>query len=1252
MKRKRCAAMLMASLMLFNQAAVFAAYETEGTAQTSAYAYENTVEYDVTGGTISFDKDTGEVYHASDSVTEVIIPEEIEGATVRTIRYGAFSGKYKLTKVVLPDTITSIGDSAFANCTALRSINLPDSVTSIGTYAFAGAPLGSTLGSVLKLPANLETLGDYPFDINSGVSAFTLAESNPNFAVKDGILYTKDMQTLLACPAKKGGTINVPDGVKTIADRAFDFTVADEVILPDTVGTIGDRAFRAADYQHSGVSSYLKTVRMSKNIKSIGDYAFHERHVLEMPELPDTLEELGAYAFENCTAITSVKVPKNIKKINDQTFYCCTSLKEVSLPEGLESIGKSAFLSTPIENIDIPSTVREIGESAFTNCKNIKSVVIPDGVTVINARTFSECESLKEVSVPNSVKMVGDYAFAVTAVESIDLPDLDGLGEGVFSDCSELVSVNTPNGLPSLPGHLFQSCSKLKNFTVNENAQMSDYVGEYTFLNCTSLTDEDMKKLPAKTRSFGYGAFAGCTGLVAPELPSGLTGIGERAFADCTNLTDIVLPDGFKEFVGYGAFHGCTSLTNVVIPNTVNSIAGGTFVSCKALEEISIPKSVVELNGDIFFGCDDLKKVYLNSNIKYIYNDPFRYSNQDAANALHKPQITLYVPENSVIHKWAVDNEYNFEIYEEPKNTEYEVTGGSLLFDEKTGFIMGYIGEPTVIEIPDEIKGVKVVGIGSGAFKECESLTDVKISKNVGYIGPAAFSNCTKLESIELPPITKIEAETFFFCTSLKSIDIPKTVTEIGKKAFLQNYVLEKVSMGDNVTNIGEMAFKNCYKLESIKLSKGIKKIEDEAFTSDAMLYDITLPDGLEYIGTNAFYSCFCNTLIKQGEYRLTIPDSVTYIGSYAFSSCQGVYYMDLPKNITQIEHDTFYYMTHLREVEIPSSVKTIDYDAFFQCSGLKSVTLNEGLEVIGERAFCRCTNLFEVNIPATVTTVNNEAFAQNDTTMMSSYRTASNLMAIHIPKSVVYMGDNIFHGDQTTKLVLFVEKDSTAEQYAKDNNLIYSYGEFVQYPVDGGNIYFDTGNNNIVCADNLNYIKSVNIPSEIDGVKVETIGTGAFSGAYNMKKVVIADGITKIGSQAFNNCGNLESAVIPASVTEIGGYAFSGLYNKENFVMYVYPESYAEQYAKDNGFNYEYISEEEHFAGDADGDGEITAGDSAYVLQKALVSTFELPVQKSDPENWKTYIDVDRDGEITAGDSAYVLQKALVRTFKFPIEK
>ena len=72
---------------------------------------------------------------------------------------------------------------------------------------------------------------------------------------------------------------------------------------------------------------------------------------------------------------------------------------------------------------------------------------------------------------------------------------------------------------------------------------------------------------------------------------------------------------------------------------------------------------------------------------------------------------------------------------------------------------------------------------------------------------------------------------------------------------------------------------------------------------------------------------------------------------------------------------------------------------------------------------------------------------------------------------------------------------------------------------------------------------------------------------------------------------------------------------------------------------------------GDVDGDNSVSASDAAFVLQKALISTFELPIQKQ-TDDWLKYTDVDADNNITASDATFILQKALISTFELPAEK
>lgn len=160
-----------------------------------------------------------------------------------------------------------------------------------------------------------------------------------------------------------------------------------------------------------------------------------------------------------------------------------------------------------------------------------------------------------------------------------------------------------------------------------------------------------------------------------------------------------------------------------------------------------------------------------------------------------------------------------------------------------------------------------------------------------------------------------------------------------------------------------------------------------------------------------------------------------------------------------------------------------------------------------------------------------------------------------------------------------------------------------VEYNAAGGKIYFDTATGTITGADST--ITEVTVPRTINGVNVKAVAPNAFTSCTALEKVYC----TK------------ES---PADNADLYPPKTTIIYNEHPL-----------------GFIF----------GDADADDNITASDAAYVLQKALVRTFELPIER-ETENWLRYADVDGDEDITSGDAAYVLQKALKSTFELPAEK
>ena len=280
----------------------------------------------------------------------------------------------------------------------------------------------------------------------------------------------------------------------------------------------------------------------------------------------------------------------------------------------------------------------------------------------------------------------------------------------------------------------------------------------------------------------------------------------------------------------------------------------------------------------------------------------------------------------------------NFVLAESSDVFTYEIT-------EDNEIVITGVTDKTVseLDIPSEIDGINVTAIGDYAFKDLKELTTVEIPQTVTDIGKNIFYRCASLENVALPlGLTKIPDGMFYQCSSLETIDIPKTVTEIG-----------------------EYAFRECTGLKKIKFHEGIETIGGYAFYGCNNLTDVTLPSTLTVVEESLF--CDCSKLEN-----INILGDVTEIKEMAFAACVELKNMDLPESVETIGDGTFYGCTKLESIVFSEKLNQIGEQAFNQCKALKEITIKGEDLLVTQGIFLECDNLKEIIIGDGVTLEDN----------------------------------------------------------------------------------------------------------------------------------------------------------------------------------------------------------------------------------------------------------------------------------------
>lgn len=995
-------------------------------------------------------------------IKEIVLPEGIT-----TIGESAFIYQMGLSTINIPSTVTSIDDNCFTYCLGLRSINLPSSLTTYSSAALAYSFVVEVVNNSTSVSNDSITLdesisGDNQIINSTADSRMYVYDDGENvwqfYVGTDGTYLVNIDCTIDSVTTPRAGVVlkGLYDESKTTSLSNYKvhncfFTTAKEIKLSNNVTEILDSGF--------GYSTNLENFETNNVMTAISANSFMACFNLKSVTIGDSITTLEAGLFETCSKLESIKIGKGLTTIEaatfdntnlntivfsngvtsiaDNLFKDFTSVESVTLPNSLKTIGIGAFSGCyRLKEIDIPSSVTSIGASAFYDCESIKSIDLSDNnITQIADNTFEDCSFLESVQLPNSVTSIGARAFSWTAIKEIQLPNrLTTLGDYAFSGC-DFKSVTLSNTITNLGDGVFSSCDCLENVTIQNGV--------------TTLTQS---------------LFSDCTALTTITLPSSVTSIKEYTFSFCDKLLEVINHTSIENIQTY-----IPSALNI-ITNTADSKLY-KYVDSKETWYFYIDSNVAYLidyengHGDVATPTSGVTLIG-----KYDSTKTVTLGNYDLfKSALYGSSFTSLIVSEGVV---SIEYEALYDMFylisivfpstlQSINDRAFygyalaEIVDLSSLNIQPRSLYSSYIRYENVIHDIDD-SGLYKYNDGTNVWyfyevdgkmtlaggEEPEHLVtpdagviltkvyDNTITKTLGQysIGFGAYY-AKYIYSVTLSDsVIGVDVAAFTYCMYNESVTLSNNLTYISESAFTINGIKE-IYIPDSVTYIDHAAFQYCQKLENVRMSSNIEYIGYKVFDSTKFLDNIDF-DG--YFKTMSVDGREDKILLKVNNnlYNATADtfDGIFLIAGGAFEGCTSLQTIELPDiNISTM--GLFRDCTNLTTVTLSNTITEIGDYMFDGCSNLVTVNNMSNITRIGENAFQDCTSLETITLPEGLQSIEYSAFYN-----------CSKLTSITIPSSVTTTGSAAFNSC-TLLTTIIVECDTLVS-----DEKLYWFEESVEY--------------------------------------------------------------------------------------------------------------------------------------------------------------------------------------------------------------
>ena len=763
------------------------------------------------------------------------VPTYIGGLSVVAIEAEAFDA-VPLTRAVLGDFITTVGESAFRDCSALATVTLPTGVQSIGSSAFSGC---------------------------SALSSITIPEE-----------VTRVASSLFSgCTSLQ--TVILPNGITSIDAKAFfGCSVLQPPTIPASVQFIDSRAFSGCDL-----------LPFENGILYLGDWVIAGQAQLVTANVREESKYIAARAFEDCTQLKTVTLPEGFLAIGGLAFRGCSALESITLPEGLLAIGGGAFEEcSSLESITLPEGLLTIESRAFGGCSSLVSMTLPESITRLDTGVFSDAfmnggsftvpsdiveawnlqclgnTGLEEITVltdapvclglPETVKRVtiGKKTVYAGATGSIELPEIreffapnteSWIAFHLWTRPISILDRATlylngvplgyelviPEGITEIPSDAFKNCDVIERIVLPSTLER---VGEGAFAGCYNIVEVyNCSPLTLDPLDFGAyedyldGTLLGVPHIYTPSYGEPIYCItvdgytfrlisGSYTLDACDRTeNELVLPANVKGQaykIPQDAFYGWSHLTKVTIPpNAVTHLSG--FQNCTGLEEfhastgcvifyealngctalktVTLPSTLGSISSS-FKNCTALEEVSIPRSVDWIGSDSF----EGCTNLLQKEGGVTYVDQ------WAL-------LFDDQSVTNVVLRNGT--FGIASDF---YSGDWAVsIHIAESVRV-----IAADAFAEQCSL--IETVNGVNYVDQWAIGQSGTFQGFRNGTVGI--AGHYDIHTS-SSFSIPESVKSINRSAFMGCSFPEEITIPRGVDYLGEAIFSHTWHLTSLR---------------------------------------------------------------------------------------------------------------------------------------------------------------------------------------------------------------------------------------------------------------------------------------------------------------------------------------------------------------------------------------------------------------------------------------------------